>query len=281
VTGQPRAGPGRLAALALVVLVCGARPAEAGLTDVHRLAAVYDSILDARFEEAATQLHATCPPAPAEACRALEAVSLWWQILITPDDHSLDERLERASAEAIAAADAWTHREPQRAEAWFYLAGAYAPRVQLHVLRKNTFRAALDGNRIRAALERALQLDPSLADAYFGIGLYHYYAAIAPPVARLLRRLLFLPGGDRAQGLREITEARTRGDLLRGEADYQLLVLDLWYEGKPAEAMDLLAGLDRRYSHNPLFRARMATVSDEYLHDHAASATARSRRRGS
>jgi len=46
-------------------------------------------------------------------------------------------------------------------------------------------------------LERALTLDPSLQDAYFGIGLYHYYAAVAPTAARVLRWLLLLPGGDR------------------------------------------------------------------------------------
>ena len=85
----------------------------------------------------------------------------------------------------------------------------------------------------REALERALALDPTLNDAYFGIGLYHYYADVAPAAARMLRWLLFLPGGDRVEGLREMLQARDHGELLSGEADYQLHFVYLWYEQKP------------------------------------------------
>ena len=113
-------------------------------------------------------------------------------------------------------------REPQRAEAWFYLAGSYAPLVQWRVLRGERLAAARDGKKIKDALERALQLDPTLNDAYFGIGLYHYYADVAPAAAKILRWLLFLPGGDRVQGMREMLRAREHGELLTGEADYQL-----------------------------------------------------------
>src|SRR5204863_237504 len=145
---------------------------------------------------------------------------------------ALDRRFGELSASTIAANEAWTRREPQRAEAWFYLAGAYAPRVQWRVLRGERLGAARDGKRIKDALERALQLDPTLNDAYFGIGLYHYYAGVAPAAAKLLRWLLFLPGGDQAKGLREMLQARDKGELLRGEADFQLHVVYLWYEHK-------------------------------------------------
>ena len=44
--------------------------------------------------------------------------------------------------------------------------------------------AARDGKRIKDSLERALALDPRLQEAYFGIGLYHYYADVAPTAAK-------------------------------------------------------------------------------------------------
>ncbi|MBI3492498.1 MAG: hypothetical protein HY047_12070, partial [Acidobacteria bacterium] len=189
-----------------------AAPARAGLTEGPRLAAVYDTILSARFADVDAQLKRTCPPAPREACQELAVVSLWWQILINPESRALDQALKTSAAAAIAASDGWTRREPQRAEAWFYLAGSYAPLVQWRVLRGQRLAAAREGKKIKDALERALQLDPTLADAYFGIGLYHYYAGVAPPYTKLLRWLLLLPGGDRAQGLREMLEARERGE---------------------------------------------------------------------
>ena len=134
--------------------------------------------------------------------------------------------------------------------------------------------AAREGKKIKDALERALRLDPALDDAYFGIGLYHYYADVAPAAAKILRFLLFLPGGDRVNGLREMLQARQHGALLKGEADYQLHIIYLWYEHDTARALELLQGLDARYPTNPLFMRRIAEVQDQYRHDREASASA-------
>ena len=274
----PRWGPRLLAraagACAVVVLVLFAVPAEAALTEGARLAAIYDAILDAQFDRVDAQLKQTCPPAPAEACQALGVVSLCWQILINPESRLLDPRFSDLAAAAVAANDAWTRREPRRAEAWFYLAGSYAPLVQWRVLRGERLAAAREGSRIKTALERALQLDPTLDDAHFGIGLYHYYADVAPAAAKFLRWLLLLPGGDRVKGLQEMLQARERGELLKGEADYQLHLLYLWYEHKPRQALDLLESLDARYGSNPLFLQRIAEVENQYFHDHPASTAA-------
>jgi tetratricopeptide (TPR) repeat protein len=251
-----------------------AAPARAALTEGARLRGVYDTILDAQFDRVDGQLKQTCPPAPVEACQALGVVSLWWQILINPESRLLDRRFTDLAAAVIAANARWTSREPQRAEAWFYLAGSYAPLVQWHVLRGERLAAAREGGQIKTALERSLQVDPMLNDAYFGIGLYHYYADVAPAAAKLLRWLLLLPGGDRRKGLQEMLQARERGELLRGEADYQLHLLYLWYEQKPRQGLDLLETLEARYPSNPLFLQRIAEVEHEYFHDHPASAAA-------
>jgi len=204
----------------------------------------------------------------------LGGAAIWWQILLDPESRQLDARLNEQAAAAVRASTAWTKREPQRAEAWFYLAGAHAPLAQWRVLRGERLAAARDAKKIKDALERALALDPGLDDAHFGIGAYHYYAAVAPTTAKILRWLLFLPGGDRVRGLQEMLQARQRGVLLRGEADYQLHLILLWYEQKPAEALEILAGLDARYPTNPLFQRRIAEVQDEYFHDRRASEAA-------
>lgn len=275
-----RPGGGRVArrrgaltfSLTFSLLFLRADAAAAALTGGARLAAVYDTILQARFDEARAQMAAACPPAPVEACRVLEVVALWWEIQLDPNNHRLDARLEETAAAAIRAGEAWTRREPGRAEAWFYLAGARGPLVQWQVLRGQRLAAARNGKQIKDALERALALDPALPDAYFGIGLYHYYADVAPATLKAFRWLLLLPGGDRAQGLREMLIARDHGELLRGEADYQLHWLELWYEHDPAAGLSLLRGLDRRYPSNPIFLQRIAEVQHEYFHDHLASA---------
>ena len=272
---RPASGNVRLVTVGLAtVLFFLASPSRAALTEAPRVAALYDAILDAAFDRVDAQLKATCPPAPQEACAALQAVSLWWQILINPENRALDQRFNTVAAAAIAASERWTKREPQRGEAWFYLAGAYAPLVQWRALRGERVAAARSGNTIRIALEHALQLDPGLDDAYFGIGVYHYYADVAPRAAKILRWLLLLPGGDRVKGLQEMLQARQRGSLLNGEADYQLHLIYLWYEQKPAQALALLEALDRRHPANPLFLQRIADIHDRWLHDRRASAAA-------
>ena len=143
--------------------------AQTGLTAAPQLSRVYDAIFDARFDAVPGLLAQTCPPAPHEACQLLETVSLWWEIQLDPEDRTRDALFQARADAAIAAAEAWTRREPQRAEAWFYLGGAFGARVQWRVLRGNQIGAARDGKRIKDALEQALELDHDMQDAYFGI----------------------------------------------------------------------------------------------------------------
>jgi len=248
-----------------------------GLTEAPAVARAYDLILNADFDGVAQALPATCPPAPAVACLGLEALSLWWQIQLDPQSRRLDGPFMAKVEDAIAAAEALTRAEPRRAEAWFYLGAAYGARAQFRVHRVERLAAARDGKRIKAALERALALDPAMHDAEFGIGMYRYYADVAPAVFRFLRWLLLLPGGDREDGLRQLERAGARGLLVGGEARYQIHVLYLWYEKRWPEALDIIRELQARYPKNPLFHHAEAEILDTYFHDAAASLAASER----
>ena len=248
-----------------------ASPRARTLSGGEQLSAVYAQILNTRFDRVQAALAAACGPAPREACQVLDATATWWRILINPDDTSLDEEFQRRVSNAIASTEQWASRQPESAEAWFYLGAAYGARVSWRVQRKEHLAAARDGKRIKEALERALSLDENLSDARFGIGLYKYYAAIAPAVARFFRFLFLLPGGDREEGLSDMEAVHTQGVLLRGEADYQLHWIYLWYENQPRRALELLRGLAAQYPSNPHFVERVADTEDRYLHDQAAS----------
>lgn len=264
----------RLAAalIAGVLLVPPAsEPAARALTGGDQLSAIYAQILNTRFDRAEDTLATSCGAAPREACQVLSATTIWWQILINPDDTSRDDEFERRVSSAIAATEQWAARAPESAEAWFYVGAAYGARVSWRVQRKERLAAARDGKRIKDALERALALDGGLSDARFGIGLYKYYAAIAPAFAKFLRLFFLLPGGDRAEGLSDMEAVHAHGVLLRGEADYQLHWIYLWYENRTQRALELLRALSSQYPANPHFVERIADTEDRYLHDQAAS----------
>jgi tetratricopeptide (TPR) repeat protein len=267
--------PGGAAVLllsAVMFLQTGGAAARAPqLRGVDGLIRAYESILEARFDDVDTDLSRACPPAPREACAVLAVTALWWRIQLDPESHALDAEFSAAAERAIAATEDWVARAPADAEAWFYLGGAYAVRVQWRVLRNERMAAARDGKRILTALERAVALDSTLDDAYFGMGMYKYYADVAPRAAKFLRVLLALPGGDKKVGLAQMLRTRARGKLLRGEADYQLHIIYLWYERQTAKAVEILEELRRQYPRNPLFSAEIARIQYEYLHDPASS----------
>ncbi len=268
-------------ALALCAALVSTAPAPPGvpavsavardIRGVDALARAYDFILEARFDQVDAELRRACGPAPPEACDVLGATALWWRILLDPENRSLDDEFSTAVDAAIRAAEAWTVRSPDDPEPWFYLGGAYGARVQWRVLRQEKLAAARDGKHIKDALERSVALDPNLDDAYFGIGLYKYYADVAPAAAKFLRFFLLLPGGDRKEGLELMLRARDRGTLLQGEADYQLHVIYLWYEQNTSRALRLLEELHERYPANPIFVARIAEIQADYEHDITAS----------
>ena len=270
---RTKRGGGTLAAAAgaLLLVLAPVSAAREGLTAAPQISAAYDAIFDARFDDLPGLLADTCPPAPEEVCQLLETVGVWWRINLDPHNPARDDAFHSGADASVAAIRAWTMREPERAEAWFYLGGAYGARAQWQALRGDRLDAAQDGTRIKAALERALALDPMLLDAYFGIGLYHYYADVAPAALKFLRWLLLLPGGDRTEGMEEMLRARRGGQLLGDEADYQLHLIYLWYEKQPQRALDLLRALRDRHPRNPHFLQRIAEVQDVYLHDADAS----------
>jgi hypothetical protein len=270
--GAPRV---TLGLVALVLTAQAAFPLHTGptrgLTQAQALARAYDLVYDADFAGAEAELTRACGPAPAQACEVIGVAAQWWRIYFDLDNRALDRAFMARLDTVIARGEQWVAREAERAEAWFYLGAAYGVRVQYHAQRFEFLAAARDGKRIKNALETALALDPGLHDANAGVGMYQYYADIAPTVLKVLRWFLGLPGGDKARGLEQMRRARDLGLLLRAEATYQLHLVDLWYENKPDEALALLAELRARYPHNPLFLLNAAQVQEVYRKDYPAA----------
>ena len=260
--------------LALAAAPRGIQPAPIkGLSQAPLLARAYDLVYDADFAGAEAELTRTCGAAPPQACALIRVAAQWWRLYFDIDDRSGDEAFKTRLAGVIAGGEQWVAREPRRAEAWFYLGASYGARVQYHGQRSEILSAARDGKRIKTALEKALALDPDLDDANAGLGLYQYYADVAPSVLKVLRWFLGLPGGDRATGLAQLQRARQRGVLLKAEAAYQLHLIDLWYENNNEEALEILSDLRARYPHNPLFVLNAAQAHEVYRSDRATALT--------
>jgi tetratricopeptide (TPR) repeat protein len=213
--------------------------------------------------DAAQQLEREHPEHPLGY--VLEVEALWWKIWCTStefrygmtyarhrgklpaDQHYLD-LVDKAASLAQAQI---ARRDTPEME--FYAGTADALAARLYGLRAETRNAARAGVRGREHLLRAIALDPELADADLGLGLYNYYVDTLSAAARLLRFFMGIPGGTKQEGIRQLEFAIAEGQITSTEARFYLAISLHNYDQKYERALELSGPLVDKYPSNPLF----------------------------
>ncbi len=167
------------------------------------------------------------------------------------DDPSpeLDRFLTQAG-EAVAAAEALERSQPTDAEVKLLLGLAHGNKALVDGGRKNYLAALTSLREAHRRFEEALKLDPNLADAYYGIGLYNYALGRLPALLKPLVTIV-LPSGDAGHGLQDLERVAEHGTYLKMTARVALLHLYATSEEKYAEALRLGWDLISRYPGNP------------------------------
>ena len=161
----------------------------------------------------------------------------------------LDRFLEQAN-EALAAAEAQESAAPSDAEIKLLLGMIHGSKAIADGGRKN-YLAALQGVReAHRYFQRAQQLNPTLVDASYGLGLYHVAMGRLPAIVKPFVSIV-LPAGDPELGLRELERVAEQGAYLKATAQVALLQLYAGSEHKYAEALRLGQDLLHRYPGNP------------------------------
>ncbi len=196
----------------------------------------------------------------------LEAEAMWWRIWCTSTDFKFgmtdarrrpklesDRRYIELSTKALSLAEAHV-KQSESAEMQFYAGMAEASLARLYALRAENRNAARSGVRAREHLLRAKTLDPDLADADMGLGLYNYYVDTLSAIARILRFFMGIPGGSKQDGVRLLEHAIAQGVVTSNVARFYLALnlhrYDLQYE----KALNVLGPLVEKYPANPLFQ---------------------------
>lgn len=223
---------------------------------------IYDGRSDLAIPEA-RQMQQQFPDLPLGFI--LEDEALWWNIWCSaaefkygmtmprhreklPGDHHYLE----VAGKAYALAEANLARQ-KSAEMYLYAGMADALTARLYSLRGEARSTARVGVRARGNFERALALDPSLADASFGMGLYNYYVDTLSTMARVMRFFMGIPGGSKEEGIRQLQHAIRDGQITPAAARYYLALNLHNYDQKYQEALQVLEPLVTQYSGNPLF----------------------------
>ncbi|HET6928941.1 MAG TPA: tetratricopeptide repeat protein [Candidatus Acidoferrum sp.] len=196
----------------------------------------------------------------------LEAEARWWQIWCLSAEYKYGMNLPRhrgkaagdqvylevvTKAEALAEASLAKHETPEM-HLYAGMAGGLAARM--YGLRAENRAAARAGVRAREHFLRALALDPSLADANMGLGLYNYYVDTLSTIARVLRFFMGIPGGSKEDGIRQLHTAIDHGQLTPALARFYLAVCLHLYDQKYEQALRVATPLVEKYPENPIFR---------------------------
>ena len=127
-------------------------------------------------------------------------------------------------------------------------------RARLDGLHDRDLPTARAGKKMRTLLLQALQLDPSLTDAYLGIGIYNYFVDTLSSIVKLLSIFIGLPGGSRTEGLRQLQLCADKGELGSPEAKFYLAKdFSRSSERQYEKSLHIFGELQQEFPHNPLW----------------------------
>ena len=213
----------------------------------------------------------------------LDAEAQWWKMYCAaceikwgmldawkrgkkPEDASYfalaDKAIELARAQ-IAKSDT--------AEMHVYVAIGFALKARLYGLRDQKRDIAHAGVAARSECLRALQLDPDMADATAGLGLYNYYVDTLSGIAKVLRFFMGIPGGDKQEGIRQMKIGMERGAFLAVDSRFYLAKNLRSYDRHYDEALEIAEPLATRYPRNSIFLLLLGNLNQELGRNDKAS----------
>jgi len=195
----------------------------------------------------------------------LEAEARWWRIYcgalefkwnhidVWHHEPSAGDDAYLALADKVAELAESQLRVTETAEMHLHAGMGYVLRVRMLGIRKENRATARAAVKARTHLMRALEMDPSLADAKAGLGLYNYFVDTLSSIARVLRVIMGLPGGDKQLGVQQMEDAMVHGELTAVDARFYLSKNLRVYDQQYSRALEILEPLVARYPQNPIF----------------------------
>jgi hypothetical protein len=213
----------------------------------------------------------------------LEAEAAWWLIYCDNSEvrygmidawkrgkRAADESYFELADKVIILSQAQIAKSDS-AEMHLYAGNGYALKARLYVLRGENRAVAHAGVSARAEFLRALEIDPEMADATAGLGLYNYYVDSLPSAVKILRFFMGIPGGDRDEGIRQMQVGIDHGVLSQVEMRFLLAKNLRTFDREYAQALVVANPLGTRHPQNPMFQLLLGNLNAELGHAEKAS----------
>jgi len=155
---------------------------------------------------------------------------------------------------SIKGIETWLKQNGEQAQAYLALGGIYGVKARFLLANKSYVRAYFTGKKGLKFMNKAVELDPEMYDAYLGQAIYEYYAGTLPAVVRVLAKLVI--SGDADKGIYYLNLIKDKGRYSANTA--KLLLVEIAIQNKkysdPALAEQYIKEIIAKYPQNPLFR---------------------------
>lgn len=148
----------------------------------------------------------------------------------------------------------------------FFLGAVHGWKAKYYLDTGDKWKTFANARKAKRYFEKAVKKNPDCFDAYYGLGVYHYYAGTLPRLLRFFLPLLNFEG-DIKGGIKELNLAKEKGRYSRDFAAYELALIYLDREEKREEGLELVIQLHRKYPQNFNFQLLRAQYY-RYLGEH-------------
>ena len=163
---------------------------------------------------------------------------------------------EKILDDSIDGIQRWKKKNPNDPNAYMGIGALYGLRALFSMRNRSWVTAYFSGRKAIKNLEHSLKLDPTYYDAYFGLGIYQYFAGTLPSVIKVLAKIVAIKGNPE-EGVKQLNLAREKATFTGDSAKLILIEVQNTRGSKfynPQKSLEFIRQLRAKYPNNPLMR---------------------------
>ena len=161
---------------------------------------------------------------------------------------------EKILDNSIAGIKRWIKQNPQDSNGYMGIGALYGLRALFNMRNRNWITSYFAGRKAISNLEKSLKLDPTYYDAYFGLGIYEYFAGTLPSVIKVLAKIVAIKGSP-DEGVKFLNLAREKAHFTSDSAKLILIEVQNTRGSKfyaPEKSLEYIRQLRAKFPKNPL-----------------------------
>lgn len=161
---------------------------------------------------------------------------------------------EKTLDDSIDGIKRWIKKNPKDPNAYMGIGALYGLRAMFSMRNRSWVSAYFAGRKAIKNLEKSLELDPTYYDAYFGLGIYNYFAGTLPSVIKVLAAVVAIKGNPDT-GVEQLNLSREKAMFTADSSKLILIEVQNRREGKyyaPEKSLEYIRQLRAKYPNNPL-----------------------------